>query len=79
MWIDYMGKALQGVPETLPSQPPGLVTVRIDPKTGLRLRPGQEHGLFELFRADTVPEEYSEPTSSTGSEAPSGTVAEPLF
>jgi len=79
MWIDYMGKALQGVPEATLPQPPGLVTVRIDARTGLRLPSGQAGGLFELFRPENVPERYSDPDEGRGSEADTGNAAEPLF
>jgi penicillin-binding protein 1A len=79
MWVDYMGQALQGVPESSLPPPQGLVTVRIDEKTGLRLPSGQAGGLFELFRPDYVPERYSEAqadidTGETGEDA-----VEPLF
>jgi penicillin-binding protein 1A len=79
MWIDYMSKALEGVPEANLPQPPGLVTVRIDPKTGLRLPSGQAGGIFELFRPEYVPERYSEPSQSAGSRVPDDTIVEPLF
>src|SRR5699024_3299000 len=39
IWIEYMGKALDGVPSKPEPQPPGIVTVRIDPQTGLQARP----------------------------------------
>ncbi|MDT8386658.1 MAG: penicillin-binding protein 1A [Thiogranum sp.] len=79
MWINYMSTALQGVPEMLPPQPQGLVTVRIDPKTGLRLRSGQGDGLFEIFKSGTVPEEYSDSAASAGNGVSSETAADPLF
>jgi len=79
MWIDYMGKALQGIPEATLPQPPGLVTVRIDAKTGLRLPSGQAGGLFELFRPEYVPERYSDRNEGQGTEADTGNATEPLF
>ena len=79
MWVDYMGKALQGVPEATLPQPPGLVTVRIDAKTGLRLPSGQAGGLFELFRPEYVPERYSDRNEGQGTEADTGNATEPLF
>jgi len=79
MWIDYMGKALQGVPEVNLHQPPGLVTVRIDKKTGLRLPSGQAGGMFELFRPEHVPERYSDRNQGSGTETDTGNAAEPLF
>ena len=79
MWIDYMGHALQDVPPSTLPQPPGLVTVRIDTKTGLRLPPGQAGGLFELFRPEHVPERYSQPQQNNTLETPDQDAVEPLF
>lgn len=55
-WIDYMEAALEGVKEIQRPQPTGVVTVRIDPKTGLQARPDNEAAIFEYFREDNVPE-----------------------
>jgi penicillin-binding protein 1A len=76
IWIDYMGKALDGVPESSLAQPPGLVTVRIDPRTGMRLPSGQSGGIFEVFLPDHIPEQFSEPAYQHSEAAE---VAEPLF
>ncbi|MCK7598826.1 penicillin-binding protein 1A [Microbulbifer sp. CAU 1566] len=58
IWIDYMSNALAGLPERHLPQPDGIVTMRINPRTGLRTSSG---GIFEIFRADRVPgrETYS--------------------
>ena len=79
IWIDYMAQALQGIPAATLPQPPGLVTVRIDSKTGLRLPSGQAGGLFELFLPENVPERYSQPVEIRGAEAGSDSAVEPLF
>ena len=79
IWVDYMGQALQGMSEAVLPQPRGLVTVRIDTKTGLRLPSGQAGGLFELFRPENVPQRYSEPVESQGAESDSDDAVEPLF
>ncbi len=80
MWVDYMGQALKGVPESLMPQPPGMVTVRIDPATGLRMPPGQAGGLFEIFRTEYVPTRYSQPEAAGDKPGESGdSGAEPLF
>lgn len=55
IWMKFMGTALDGVPETRPEQPRGLVTVKIDPETGLLARPGQTNAIFEIFRKDAIP------------------------
>ena len=55
IWIKFMEKALQGVPETRPEQPRGIVTVRIDPRTGLLAHPGQGNAIFEIFKQGSLP------------------------
>ncbi len=79
MWVDYMGQALEGVPESTLPPPPGLVTVRIDKKTGLRLPSGQAGGLFEFFRPDYVPERYSETSTDIEAGESGDDTVEPLF
>jgi penicillin-binding protein 1A len=54
-WIDFMGPALADTPEAPFIQPEGMVTVRIDSKTGLRTGPNDPNAMFETFRADRVP------------------------
>lgn len=56
MWIDFMRPALAGVPEMPFTQPPGLVTVRIDRENGLRVGAGHSDAIFETFRTGQVPE-----------------------
>ena len=79
VWVDYMGQALQGMPEAALPQPRGLVTVRVDSKTGLRLPSGQAGGLFELFRPENVPQRYSEPAEIRDAGSDSDNEVEPLF
>ncbi len=67
MWIDYMRVALEGVPESLWPQPPGLVTVRIDPQTGLLARPDDPAAIFETFREAQVPAGIAPPVSAATS------------
>ena len=79
MWIDYMRVALKDVPASTLAQPPDLVTVRIDAKTGLRLPPGEAGGLFELFRPGHVPERYSTPSRQDSADTDHQDASEPLF
>ncbi len=67
MWIAYMKVALKGRQETPLERPPGMVTVRIDPRTGLLARTGQKNFIFETFRADQVPREYARHGGQQGS------------
>ncbi len=55
VWIDFMRDALKNRPEKRLPQPPGLVTVRINPDTGLRARTDDRDAIFEIFREDEVP------------------------
>jgi penicillin-binding protein 1A len=59
MWVSYMREALRGLPEHNLEQPPGMVTVRIDPETGLLAGPNTASPIFETFREDLVPDEVS--------------------
>ena len=79
MWIEYMKTALQGVPETPLLQPEELVTVRIDPDTGLRLPAGQSGGLFEYFRPEHVPERTTALEQRTVTDSSAEDTSEPLF
>ena len=78
VWIDYMRQALRGVPEDTISQPEGLVSIRIDAKTGLLANAATTDSLFELFRTENVPlqEADTAPDSSPYSESQT---AEPDF
>lgn len=60
MWIDYMAVALDGIKEQKKQPPPGLVTVRIDPATGLLAGSGQSDAVFETFLEDNVPQQSSD-------------------
>ncbi|MCR8922421.1 penicillin-binding protein 1A [Dasania sp. GY-MA-18] len=64
IWIDFMSLALKGQPEVNPVQPEGIVTVKIDPDTGLLAKPGQSNAIFEYFRAENTPKRGSEDNSS---------------
>ncbi|HSW83174.1 MAG TPA: penicillin-binding protein 1A [Usitatibacter sp.] len=54
IWMGYAGKVLKGVPETEISPPPGVVTVAINPATGLRERDGASK-TSEYFYSESTP------------------------
>jgi penicillin-binding protein 1A len=60
IWMSYMGRALKGVPEALPGAPPGVVSVKIDPETGLQ-RP--DSPVAEYFYREFLPAEQSTATA----------------
>ena len=55
-WIAYMREALPAESESteLPL-PDRMVTLRIDPTTGLRAEPGDPDAIFEMFREEQAP------------------------
>ncbi len=55
MWIDYMREALKELPLRPLERPSGLVTVRIDPTSGLLAPAGHPQAIFETFRVENVP------------------------
>jgi len=59
MWMSYMATALKGVPERPLVRPKGLVTVRIDPRSGLLADSHQRNAIFETFRSRFVPKEFA--------------------
>ena len=83
MWISYMASALKGVPERPLVRPKGLVTVRIDPRSGLLADSHQRDAIFETFRSRFVPKEFAHvtkpvPQAEQGQTAPDMT-PEQLF
>jgi penicillin-binding protein 1A len=64
MWIDFMEVALQGLPEAPLEQPVDMVTVRIDPDTGLLARPDATDAIYETFREGHEPTKMA-PSSGT--------------
>jgi penicillin-binding protein 1A len=55
IWIDYMTTALAGVRESSPDQPNGVVTMKIDPKTGALAGIRETDAIFEFFLAEHTP------------------------
>lgn len=58
MWMEFMAAALKDMPETQLEQPPGLVTVRIDPVSGLLAGADVSDAIFETFRQEDAPTTY---------------------
>jgi penicillin-binding protein 1A len=79
VWIDYMAVALEGVSEQKQEPPEGLVTVRIDPATGLLAGSGQTDAIFETFREENVPSKSSDSLSTGGAPGSIDSTDDPLF
>jgi penicillin-binding protein 1A len=62
IWSHFMEKMLEGVPNEPFRQPPGLISVRIDPKTGLLPTSSDQRTIFEIFREEFVPKKSTKPT-----------------
>ncbi len=64
IWANFMDQALRGKAENPPLQPAGLVTVKIDPLTGLLARSGQPDAIFEIFTEETAPKSVASISSN---------------
>jgi penicillin-binding protein 1A len=79
IWIDFMKVALEGAPESSMAQPDGLVTVRINPATGLRAGPNEQGAIFEIFREEDLPALGAEPSSQANPTRPSVQSTDTVF
>ncbi|MDU4249619.1 penicillin-binding protein 1A [Pseudomonas sp.] len=72
IWMRYMGAALKDKPSHLLPEPPGMVSLRIDPVTGRAAPPGTPGAYFELFKNEDTPPSMNElaPGSAPGSGMP---------
>lgn len=63
MWIDFMRLALDGVPEAPLIEPVGMITVKIDPYTGLLASADSRDAIAETFRVEDVPTHMAMPSN----------------
>ncbi len=70
MWIQFMGDALKGHPETPLIQPPGIVSVRINEKSGRPTTAADPDAMFEYFLEDQVPKTEVGPSDSQPQSQP---------
>ncbi len=78
MWIDYMRVALDGMPESPPVRPEGLVELAIDRRTGLLASEGQKSSLVEIFRVENTPKQ-SDAVAGSNSRGSASGITEQLF
>ena len=57
MWTEFMRTALKDTPNHIRPQPEGLVSVRIDSKTGQLTSADNPNAMFELFREEDLAQE----------------------
>ena len=62
-WQAYAAAALADVPEKFPPAPVGIVSVRIDNKTGLLTQATDNSSSFEFFQQGTEPTQYASPNN----------------
>uniref|UniRef100_UPI004064B80C penicillin-binding protein 1A n=1 Tax=Metapseudomonas boanensis TaxID=2822138 RepID=UPI004064B80C len=60
IWMDFMSTALKDKPAHAQAEPPGLLTLRIDPLSGRAATPGTPDAFFELFKSEDTPPPMSE-------------------
>jgi penicillin-binding protein 1A len=56
IWIDFMRQALDGVPEQVMPQPPGVVNLRIDRETGQPTNLNNRSAIDEVFLSEYAPD-----------------------
>lgn len=66
IWAEFMEQVLDDQPEQEIIQPPGVVSVKIDPETGKLAAAGQSNAIFEFFRDDNVPSEVKKSATDFG-------------
>ena len=64
-----MEYALKTVPEHVPEQPTGILSIRVDPLTGRRSAQGDPTGIFEYFMEPYLPEDAN-PTETELTASP---------
>ncbi len=59
IWMNYMKKALESLPVVPFTVPDGVITVKIDPATGLLAPEGTDQGVDEVFLKGTEPTQHA--------------------
>jgi penicillin-binding protein 1A len=75
MWIQFMQTALKGHPEHSLDQPTDIISIRIDPLTGMRAMGNNPNAIFEYFMQPFVPGEDKENAYANSTSNPAGTAA----
>ncbi|HBM50944.1 MAG TPA: peptidase, partial [Marinobacter sp.] len=78
VWLDYMTVALKDAPAATMDRPNGLASIRINPQTGERARPGED-GVFELFKEEDVPAPLSADDNGSGLNGESEGLSRQIF
>ncbi len=65
MWMYFMEAVLKDKPEHSLAPPPGIVSMKIDPATGLLAGDDQTNAIYEFFREDNLPKQTATSTDDT--------------
>ena len=60
IWVTFTTEILKSKPVNVFTVPENVVFAKIDPKTGLLAKPGDENAVFEAFKEGTAPTETTE-------------------
>ncbi len=71
-WLEYMKTVLDGVPEHILPEPPGLVYSRINKITGKLAQPNDPDAMFEVFRTEHAPSALNDDTQAPVFDSDSG-------
>jgi len=63
IWVTFTVDILKNEPVNVFTVPENVVFAKIDPKTGLLAKPGDENAVFEAFKEGTAPTETTEETA----------------
>ena len=79
IWVTFTTDILKNKPVNVFTVPENVVFAKIDPKTGLLAKPGDENAVFEAFKEGTAPTETTEGSAPTEDDFFKGDLdAEPM-
>jgi len=78
IWMEYMKTALEGKTVRTPVPPQSIVTMRIDPKTGLLVDQDSNQGITETFREQFMPTISAEVDNQITFQQQTGEPGEPV-
>ncbi|MDP2240282.1 MAG: penicillin-binding protein 1A [Burkholderiales bacterium] len=78
IWMGYMGAVLKGTPERQLAAPEGVLSVRVNPDTGLRVADGQP-GVADFFYQEFLPGAAPAGGLAPGADRPPEEVRNQLF
>ncbi|KFF81251.1 penicillin-binding protein 1A [Pseudomonas syringae] len=70
IWMDYMSAALKDKPPHQQAEPPGILSLRVDPLSGRAATPSTPNAFFELFKSEDTPPSVNELGGSSAPGSP---------